>query len=69
MSTVIGGNPDGQEGVTAPQEDPDSNNGGVAQGGGAAAYVVVAGEDGAVRFYDLKFRLEVITVNTISRGG
>lgn len=66
VSTVTGGNPDGHEdGANAPQDDQDSNSGrGVAQGGGATTYVVVAGEDGAVRFYDLKFRLEVTATCT-----
>lgn len=65
VSTVTGGNPGGhEESATAAKDDSDSNNGGVAPGGGAATYVVVAGEDGAVRFYDLKFRLEVTATDS-----
>eukprot|EP00903_Cladosiphon_okamuranus_P005352 g5347.t1 len=60
--TVTGGsgNPEGHEedGATTAGGDQDSNTGVVAPGAGATTYVVVAGEDGAVRFYDLKFRLE-----------
>lgn len=74
VSTVTGGSgkPDGhEEGATATEVDQDSNTGAlaVAPGAGATTYVVVAGEDGAVRFYDLKFRLEVIPANDASRGG
>ncbi len=50
-------------------DEPDSNNGGGGPGAGATTYVVVAGEDGAVRFYDLKFRLEVSTPIEGSAGG
>lgn len=60
MSTIAGGNPIKDDDDAAPSEDmPGSESERVAEGGGAITYVVVAGEDGAVRFYDLKFRLEV----------
>lgn len=61
VSTVTGGIPAvTAEGVTPAEGDkPDSENASATPGGGATTYVVVAGEDGAVRFYDLKFRLEV----------
>lgn len=36
--------------------DPEVDSG---SGGAETTYIVVAGEDGAVRFYDLKFRVEV----------
>lgn len=63
MSTVTGGNSAVKEESTGPEKDePNSNNANATPGGGAATYVVVAGEDGAVRFYDLKFRLEVTAV-------
>lgn len=65
VSTVTGVNPGGHEDhATVAENDPDSNNGGVASERGATTYVVVAGEDGAVRFYDLKFRLEVISTSS-----
>lgn len=60
VSTVTGGNSAiHEEGATPVEGEPDSDNANATPGGGAAIYVVVAGEDGAVRFYDLKFRLEV----------
>ncbi|CAM9977972.1 unnamed protein product [Scytosiphon promiscuus] len=48
----------GEEDATHVKVVPDSGNERVKDSGGTIAYVVVAGEDGAVRFYDLKFRLE-----------
>lgn len=60
VSTVTGGNPAvTEEGVTPAEDEQDSENANATPGGGATTYVVMAGEDGAVRFYDLKFRLEV----------
>ncbi|CAM9642998.1 unnamed protein product [Hapterophycus canaliculatus] len=59
VSTITGGNPTVDEEDATPAEYvPGSEAEQVIEGGGAVTYVVVAGEDGAVRFYDLKFRLE-----------
>ena len=70
VSTVTGGYPIGnEEGATSAMDEPDSNNGSGGPGAGVTTYVVVAGEDGAVRFYDLKFRLEVSTGERPARGG
>lgn len=59
VSTVMGGyggqDTDGTLDVGS-MLDSGSNGGSTA---GSTAYIVVAGEDGAVRFYDLKFRIEV----------
>lgn len=60
VSTITGGNPTVDDEHSTPVEDvTGSENERVTESGEAATYVVVAGEDGAVRFYDLKFRLEV----------
>ncbi|CAM9695874.1 unnamed protein product [Ectocarpus sp. 12 AP-2014] len=58
VSTIAGGSPavDDERAMHA-EDGPGSNDVGV-DSAGAAMYVVTAGEDGAVRFYDLKFRLE-----------
>lgn len=59
VSTVAGGSPAvDDERATHAEDGPGSDVVGV-DSAGAAMYVVTAGEDGAVRFYDLKFRLEV----------
>ncbi|CBJ27265.1 flagellar associated protein [Ectocarpus siliculosus] len=59
VSTVAGGSPAvDDECATHAEDGPGSGDVGVDSAAGAAMYVVTAGEDGAVRFYDLKFRLE-----------
>lgn len=55
VSTITGGYGAGGGGEKA-GADPALDSG---SGGGETTYIVVAGEDGAVRFYDLKFRVEV----------
>lgn len=60
VSTVAGGSlAEDDERATQAEDGPGSDDVGVDSAAGAAMYVVTAGEDGAVRFYDLKFRLEV----------
>lgn len=60
VSTVVGGCWAGGEEPATPTDDIlDSDAVGGGSDGGARTYVVVASEDGAVRFYDLKFRVEV----------
>lgn len=65
VSTVTGGR-EGEAEVEAGKGDATSGSGSTSHsnssgssGKGTTTYVVVAGEDGAVRFYDLKFRVEV----------
>lgn len=59
MSTIIGGCwAEGGEIATGMEDALDSRSMGNG-GGGGTTYIVIAGEDGAVRFYDLKFRVEV----------
>lgn len=62
MSTVSGACWEaGGEKATSTTGAPDVGSASAGEGtdGGTKTYVVVASEDGAVRFYDLKFRVEV----------
>lgn len=62
VSTVVGGCVIGDDEDTSQTEDmPRTGMAGGGTGRETTTYVVVAGEDGAVRFYDLKFRVEVST--------
>lgn len=57
VSTARGGcEVDSGENIPGADAGPGSNG---TTNAPRVTYVVVAGEDGAVRFYDLKFRLEV----------
>lgn len=59
-STVVGGYLAENENIYKPTNDmPDPDVEDRGPGEGAMTYIVLAGEDGAVRFYDLKFRAEV----------
>lgn len=49
----------GGEDATSNTGAADLGSAGEGPGAGTKTYVVVASEDGAVRFYDLKFRVEV----------
>lgn len=49
----------GVEEATSTTGAPDVGSAGEGTRGGSKTYVVVGSDDGAVRFYDLKFRVEV----------
>lgn len=49
----------GGEEATSSTGAPDVESASEGSGGGSKTYVVVGSDDGAVRFYDLKFRVEV----------
>lgn len=55
----------GGEDATSTTGAADLGSAGEGAGGGTKTYVVVASGDGAVRFYDLKFRVEVSVVRCI----
>lgn len=69
MSTVPGACwAAGGEETTSATGAPDLGSSGEGSGGGTKTYVVVASEDGAVRFYDLKFRVEVSVARYDKKG-